>query len=107
MCESSKFIFVVPIQCVPFVAADDLATWITPVILKDGVLREGSLFIERTGSCNLKQTCLFFPKPVLNFKQFFNTRQRFLKKLQDPGGVMSPSDVNTTLLEVLLGCFML
>ena len=35
MCESSKFIFVVPIQCVPFAAADDFATWITPVILKD------------------------------------------------------------------------
>ena len=34
-CESSKFIFVVPIQCVPFAAADDFATWITPVILKD------------------------------------------------------------------------
>ena len=43
MCESSKFIFVVPIQCVPFAAADDFATWITPVILKD---EGGMLFHE-------------------------------------------------------------
>ena len=34
MCESSKFIFVVPIQCVPFAAADDTSRNESNILLK-------------------------------------------------------------------------
>ena len=38
MCEGGKFVFVIPRQWVPLGAAEDIAAWSLPVIVKDNLI---------------------------------------------------------------------
>ena len=69
MCESSKFIFVVPIQCVPFAAADDFATWITPVILKDDLV-DASCRLDNFDDNVVDSQCLHWANEHRSVQQY-------------------------------------
>ena len=58
MCEGGKFVFVIPRQWVPLGAAEDIAAWSLPVIVKDSLIAALTYIL----CISTKMVLLYFPQ---------------------------------------------